>query len=226
MAAALSLFPLLGFLLSPLVTLVHEIGHTVAAWSFGYPAIPAFDFGEGGGVTLSDERSPLIVLGLVAGLLYLAWLRRDSKPILAGIGAGLLAYALAFDRRGEDLLISFMGHGAELVFSGLFLYRGLTGWGCRLPVERPLYAFLGLFILFHDIRFAWGLISDPYARAVYLEGKRGADHDFVITGVLLGLSLVAVARLFLLAALAVVPLAVLAARQRRRIAALPEVEGP
>src|SRR6185436_11151598 len=44
--------PLLRFVFHTLITLVHEHGHTISAWSFGIPAIPAFDFVYGGGVTL------------------------------------------------------------------------------------------------------------------------------------------------------------------------------
>lgn len=117
-----------------------------------------------------------------------------------------------------------MGHGGELVFGALFLYRGLTAWGCKIPAERPLYAFLGLYILFHDLGFAWSLMRDPYARLEYQGGKGGLDNDFVTAASTMSLSLAGLARLFLLLVVAAVPLTVVAAAQRRRLGAVAEEE--
>ena len=47
LAVILPFFPFLSFILHPISTLVHEIGHTVMYWLFGYQAIPAFDFANG-----------------------------------------------------------------------------------------------------------------------------------------------------------------------------------
>ncbi len=67
LALILPRFPFLNFIFTPILTIVHELGHTVASWLFGYPAYPAFDFQYGGGVTVWNlERGPLIVLGVLA----------------------------------------------------------------------------------------------------------------------------------------------------------------
>lgn len=65
------------FVLSPLVTFLHEFGHAVAAWLLGCPAIPAFDFVYGGGITHHGEfRLPLAIL------MGCAWaLRHDSASL-------------------------------------------------------------------------------------------------------------------------------------------------
>ena len=63
MAAIISAFPLTRFVFGYMGTLAHEFGHTVAAWLFGYPAIPAFNFQHGGGLTSIEERQwPLVLL--------------------------------------------------------------------------------------------------------------------------------------------------------------------
>ncbi len=81
-AIALSWFPFLSFILSPLTTMVHEIGHTAVLWLFGYPAIPAFDFANGGGVTMSDlERSTSVVAAWGIGLLAMLWWQRGRKGV-------------------------------------------------------------------------------------------------------------------------------------------------
>src|SRR5258705_7805858 len=51
LAVVLTLIPFTRILFQPLITIVHELGHAVVAWMFGYPAVPAFDFSYGGGVT-------------------------------------------------------------------------------------------------------------------------------------------------------------------------------
>ncbi|RMH65430.1 MAG: hypothetical protein D6676_07520 [Cyanobacteria bacterium J003] len=167
------------FLLSPLVTLVHELGHAVMAWLFGYPAVPAFDFRYGGGVTLHGDRAGGFVLLIYAGLLALAYFYRQNRLTLICLGVLTLLYSLVAFSPIHEMLFVAMGHGFELIFAVIFLYRALSGWGCRYPVERPLYSMLGFFIVFFNMRFAWQLQFNPVFREMYLMGKGGIDHDFV-----------------------------------------------
>ncbi|MCP5050706.1 MAG: hypothetical protein GY940_26320, partial [bacterium] len=50
--AVILYFPFLSFVFRYMITLVHEIGHAVFGWFFGYPSVPAFDFAYGGGITM------------------------------------------------------------------------------------------------------------------------------------------------------------------------------
>jgi len=167
------------FLLSPLITLVHELGHAVTAWLFGYPAIPAFDFRYGGGVTLHGDRVGFLLLLLYAGLGGLAYYCRHQRPLLVGLGMLTGLYTLAAFSPIHEMLFVAMGHGFELIFAVIFLYRALSGWGCRYAIERPLYAMLGFFIVFFNLRFAWMLQFSAVFRELYLMGKGGIDHDLV-----------------------------------------------
>jgi hypothetical protein len=170
------------FLLHPLITLVHELGHTFFAWIFGYFAIPAFDFIFGGGITFqSSERSPFL-MGLIAiGVTYLFYRYRNNyltSRVLLGL---TVVYSICAFTRIHEILIKFMGHGFELLFAGIFLYRVLSGFGCRSAIERPLYGMLGFFILFSDLQFASGLMTDADLRTIYEDGKGGLlDNDFVL----------------------------------------------
>ncbi|HIK24835.1 MAG TPA: hypothetical protein IGP91_03100 [Thermosynechococcus sp. M46_R2017_013] len=167
------------FLLSPLITLVHEMGHAVMAWLFGYAAVPAFDFRYGGGVTLHGDRAGGIVLLIYTGLLALAYFYRHHRLTLACLGVLTLLYTLVAFTPVHEMLFVAMGHGFELIFAVIFLYRALSGWGCRYPIERPLYSMVGFFIVFFNMRFAWQLQFNPVFREMYLMGKGGMDHDFV-----------------------------------------------
>ncbi len=225
MALALTYFPFLSFILSPLATMVHEIGHTAVLWLFGYSAIPAFDFTHGGGVTMSDlERSPLIVWAWVLGWLILAWWQRERTGVLIALGGVALLYFLMYNRTGETLAITLGGHGGEILFAALFLYRGLTGWGCKVEAERPLYCFLAFMILLSGIRLGAALLGDTTEKFFYLQGKGGIDNDLVTGAQILSWRLEGMARTLIGFALLAIPAAFVAASMRQQIGAVSEEE--
>lgn len=200
----LCLIPWLRFILSYLVIIIHELGHTVAGWVMGYPSIPAFDFIHGGGITLQlNERwalIPLVFYGLIGFLIY--YFRRNQLTVITLTGlAGI--YTFAYFTRLSQLFIIAMGHGLELVFICLFLYRALTGWGCQQPGEQTLYGVLGFFMLFYNLNFTRQLLFDATMRELYLMGKGDVlDHDFVrIAREFLGVDLSLVVVLFALCCL-------------------------
>jgi hypothetical protein len=224
-AIALSWFPFLSFILSPLTTMVHEIGHTAVLWLFGYPAIPAFDFANGGGVTMSDlERSTSVVAAWAIGLVAMLWWQRGRKGVVGLLVVAAILYAWSYDTTRETLAVTLGGHGGEIAFGTLFLYRGLTGWGCKIEAERPIYAFLAFMILFSGLRLAISLQGDSMARYWYLQGKGGIDHDLVTGAQILSLRLENLARLMVFAELLAIPAAFWAAAQRKAIGAVSEDE--
>jgi len=177
----LCLIPWIRFILSYLVIIIHELGHTVAGWFMGYPSIPALDFIHGGGITLQlSERLtliPLVIYSSLGGLIY--YFRRNRFTVIT-LSIFALLYTLIYFTRLSQLLVISMGHGLELLFIGIFLYRAITGWSCQQPGERSLYGILGFFILFYDLNFARQLLFDPVMRELYFMGKGEVlDHDFV-----------------------------------------------
>ncbi|MBW4551464.1 MAG: hypothetical protein KME35_10190 [Aphanocapsa sp. GSE-SYN-MK-11-07L] len=170
----------LSFLFGYLVTVVHELGHTACAWFFGYPAIPAFDFMFGGGVTMHGDRHLIIVWLIYLGFGGLAYFYRRNRLTSRFLLGLIITYTIFAFTAIHNMLFVIMGHGFELLFAGIFLYRGLSGFGCRHSIEQPLYGMVGFFIVFYDLRFSWRLIADPIARAVYEQGKGGIiDNDLV-----------------------------------------------
>jgi hypothetical protein len=193
-------FPFLSFIFRYIITLVHELGHAVFAWLFGYPSIPAFDFTYGGGVTLHQDRQMFIVIvvyALLGGLFYLYRKNHLTLLILVFITA---FYTLASFTSLHSIIILFMGHGTELIFGGIFLYRGLSGSSVVVEAERPLYAFLGYFVFTCVIEFAHRLRTSPAFRADYEEAKGGGHWmDFSrIAEDYLNVDLVSVASFFFL----------------------------
>jgi hypothetical protein len=210
--------PFLYTLSNMMKTLVHELGHTFAGWGFGIPSVPAFDFTYGGGVTIHQDPS-LVVLSLIyAALAYLLFLYRRNARALVLIcavgGAHIASMVTGFD---ESITIA-MGHGFELLFAGIFFYRALSGFACVHAVERPLYGFLGFLITFDNMRFAYRLIYSHEHRWMYENAKGGGhwmDFDRLAREFLL-VDLSTIAYFFMLASAAplVISLALYCTRDR------------
>lgn len=223
-ALVVAAIPFLRFVFGYLTILIHEFGHSVAGWAFGYPSIPAFDFSYGGGVTVHQDRSLGLTILLTAGWAALGWFAREHRKALTVVAVGAAVWAvLAFTPAHEAIQIA-AGHAAELVLAGLFLFRAMHGEACRIKEERPLYAFCGTLIVLHNLRFAWGLATSPLERDLYADAKGGGHWmDFSrLAEEFLHVELKTVAALFFLLCLATVAGAFVA--DRRRSAAMRRIQ--
>ena len=168
--------PFLRFVFSALVTLFHELGHAVASWLLGHPAIPAFDFVYGGGFTHMQNFKLPIAIAIAAGWGWLAWLVRKNVRTLSIVCALAALWLVAISsewRRG--LVVSSMGHGGEVLLAATFFYMALANVGFKMPeLERPAAAFAAFFVVIHTVHFAWRLRTDADYLAWYREGKGGA----------------------------------------------------
>ncbi len=157
-------------------TLVHEMGHAIVGWLFGYPSFPAFDVIWGGGVTVHWERSTLFWILIYVGFAGLFWVYRHNRATLTVLAALVLLHAVSAFTAIHSVLILFMGHGTELVIAGLFIYRAISGRAIIHAAERPLYGIIGFFIVFSDITMAYNLLTNASYREDYL-GAKGGDMD-------------------------------------------------
>lgn len=208
LAVVILLVPLLRFVLSYIAVLVHELGHSATSWLLGDPAVPAFDFSYGGGVSMSFGRHPMLVTALIAAWGGWLWHVRHARRLRLVVAGLALLWGVAVFTVAGDALVLIMGHGAEVLFAGLCLWRALTGDGTRRPeAERPLYAMVGWFLLLQGVAFAWGLLTDPARRQLYEEAKGGGHWmDFSrLARDVLRIDLAVPATLYLLACLAVPP---------------------
>jgi hypothetical protein len=204
--------PFLERIMWMFTTLCHEMGHTAGALLVGRPALPAFDFSFGGGVTMTGERRwwLLALYGVAAVMLWRrAGPRRWVRRVIAAVGT---VVALLVVTGLDETWIVWMGFGGELVIATVFLHRALTGAAEVYPGERWLYGMVAWALLGHALGMCWMLLFDPAFQHTYLLGKRGIDNDFVRLADGLGLSLRGVAWLNLLVGLLVPIVAVIAAR--------------
>ena len=206
-----------GFVADVLMTVIHELGHVATAWILGSPALPSFDLTYGGGVSYTFGRQPILVFLVYAALAFLAYRMRDARTVLAIMAAIVGLYSVAVFSPLRDVLITAMGHGTELLLAGVFLYRAFSGSQILRSQERPLYAFLGLYIILADARFACRLIFSRESREDYALAKGGGHSmDFSrIANQHMHVPLEAVAAFFLLACV-LTPLAAFLTDQYRR----------
>lgn len=216
--------PFLRVLVGYFVVLVHELGHALAGWLFGVPSIPAFDFSYGGGVTLHQKQVPAIVVGVYVLLLACAWVFRRNPLSLGGVVATIAGYSALVFTAGHEVVMIAMGHGAELFFAGLFLHRALSGRACHHAAERVLYAWVGFHVVFHGLRFAYGLVTSSFQREMYAAAKGGGHWmDFSrLADEFFGVPLEAVAGVFFVLCLLPPGFALAASWLRPELAALRE----
>ncbi len=174
-------FWLLKILFNGFQVMVHEVGHALTYWLFGYPAIPSVNILYGGGITISLGQSRL-VLGLIYGFIaFLFYQCRESRRTLIFLAGITLIYTWILLTPISRMLMTFMGHGMELVAITVCLYFAIGGYFCHINIERPLYAMLGFFLFFSDWQFSSDLIFNQDFRSFYEEGIGGViDNDFVI----------------------------------------------
>lgn len=162
-------------------TLVHEMGHAIFGWLFGYPSFPAFDVIWGGGVTIHTGRSTALWILIYVGFGGLFWVYRKNGATLAVLAVLVILHAVSALTSIHSVLILFMGHGTELAIAGLFIYRSLSGRAVIHAAERPLYGVIGFFIVFSNINMAYKLLTNVYYREDYLSAKGGdLDMDFSV----------------------------------------------
>jgi hypothetical protein len=181
LAAVVLQMPFLSFIFSYLGVLVHEMGHALVGWLYGYPSIPAFDFVYGGGVTSHSNRMPLLAVAVLVGLGALTWLFRRNPASLWLCASATLLCAVTAWSSAHRAVITGMGHGFELVIAGVFLHRALSGRACHHDAERIAYGFVGWFLTLDNVRFAYRLITDPAHRRMYEQAKGGGHWmDFSV----------------------------------------------
>ncbi len=211
--------PPVGFVVDVLRTVIHELGHSATAWMLGGSAVPSFDLTYGGGVSHVLPRQPLLLAAIYAVLAGTLLRVRHDRPAMVGVLVAIGFYSAVVFTPVRDLMILAMGHGTELMVAGIFLDRALSGNQVLRGEERPLYAFLGLYMILADARFAQGLISSRGAREEYEAAKAGGHQmDFSrIAEEFLHTRLEVVAGTFLVACVLTVAAAFLMHRYGRRL---------
>ena len=178
-APIFALTPLLGFMGWFLGSLVHEMGHSIVAWFFGMPAFPAISL-EGHAVSMHSDQSLFLAFAVWAGLGALAWYRLEGRARWIALGlVGAIYPALAFTPAKECLHL-LAGHGGELAFATLCLWKTLDGGFTESRLERGLYGTVGWYLLGSNAILCVRLVASASSREWYGEnGSFGLTNDMI-----------------------------------------------
>lgn len=165
----------------------HELGHTGAFWSYGQPAVPAFNFRDGGGVAQPFMDRSLVLQALIyaaaAGAGF--WLfRHGLYGLLAGFAAVVSLHAAFSFGEKYLLVVNYMGHGGSVLVGCFCIWRAALNktYSEHSPTaERWINMIFGQFVVLSNIFLSWKLIASDIARSVYLEGIGGhITNDFTV----------------------------------------------
>jgi hypothetical protein len=165
----------------------HELGHTVTFWLFGQPAVPAFNFADGGGVAVPLMGRSMVLQGAVY-VLFIAgawWLfMHEAYGLIAALAAFAALHAfMAFGGRHE-LAVNYMGAGGAIIMGCYCMFRAAANWtySTHSPLlERYMNMIFGVFAVAQNITMCLGLILNDFARQVYQQGIGGhLANDFTV----------------------------------------------
>jgi hypothetical protein len=121
---------------------LHELGHAVAAWLCGFPAVPGPWFTSVGG-----ERSFLFALAITGGLAWALWRTwTDHRRVLSGLVLAVLVLqlglTLVLSPAKAETLISFCGDAGSLVFGSALMATFFVPPGHKLHRDWLRWGFL------------------------------------------------------------------------------------
>jgi hypothetical protein len=173
--------------LSYLEVFFHELGHTAAFWSYAQPAVPAFNFADGGGVAQPFMNRSLILQWIIyagAGAAGFWLFRHGIYNVLAGFAALVLLHAAFAFGENYLLVVNYMGHGGSALVGCFCIWRAALNktYSEHSPTaERYINMIFGLYVVMSNLFLSWKIIASDIARDIYLEGIGGhLANDFTV----------------------------------------------
>ncbi len=200
--------PILQYMGWFLASLVHEMGHAALAWFCGMPAIPAISL-AGHAAAVHQEQSTFLALAIATAFGAAAWHFLRGRTRIVAIALVAVLYPTIAFTGVKELLFLFAGHGGELVFATLSLWKVLDGGFTKTALERALYGTVGWYLLGKNAFLCFGLMTSAMSRAHYEQsGSFGLTNDYIRAAEdVLSWRLESVALLMLVACLLVLPAA-------------------
>jgi len=189
--SATPLVRLIGWFLG---ALVHEMGHSIVAWTFGMPSFPAISLTAEAAAIHSDQ-SVLLVFLIWGGATFGAWRIPRRGLRLVVLPFAIVVYPLLAFTEAREVLHLVGGHIGELAFATLCLQRTLSGGFSESAVERGLYGTIGWYLVGANLFLTVGLMTSASSQASYAaSGSFGITNDYIrLAQDVLGLPLEAVA---------------------------------
>lgn len=200
--------PILQYMGWFLASLVHEMGHAAFAWLCGMPAIPAISL-AGHAAAVHQEQSLVLALAIACALAAASWHFLSGRTRWVAMALVAVLYPAIVFTDAKELLHLVAGHGGELAFATLCLWKTLDGGFTESKLERALYGTVGWYLLGKNLVLCCGLMMSPAVRAEYQQnGSFGLTNDYIRAAEdVLSWRLESVALLMLVAGLLVLPAA-------------------
>lgn len=157
---------------------LHELGHAVAAWLCGYPALPGPWF-----TSVGEERSLVFALALTSGLAYGIWrARAERERLWTGAAIATLALQLlltvVLSPAAAHTLITFCGDAGSLVFGAALMAAFFVPPGHKLHRDWLRWGFLVIGAAsFADTFPGWWTARHDPSVIVFGEIEGRADTD-------------------------------------------------
>jgi hypothetical protein len=180
LAPVLTWTPLLRYMGWFLASLVHETGHSLAAWITGCPAFPAIRLD---GHAAAVHRDPVALLQVVWAIALVAacWACRASPRRARIVGGVASLWALVtFAEAPREAFFLWAGHLGELAFAGYALVQATRGGFSGSLAERCTHAAAGAYLVGRNVVLGFGLLTSASARSAYAgNGSFGLENDLV-----------------------------------------------
>ena len=179
LAPVFTFTPFLQYMGWFLSSLVHEIGHTVAALVVGCSAVPAIRL-DGHAATTHGPQARVLAFATWAALGFLAWKLRRRRLARIALACGIVIYpAIAFTEYKEAWHL-LGGHLGEIAFATLFFWRALSGGFTQSHSERITYACVAWFFVGSNAWLSGGLIWSQRVQHWYANnGSFGLTNDYI-----------------------------------------------
>lgn len=175
------------------VVVLHEMGHTITRWLFGYLVIPHFEFNQEfeqmakakvdfpqNGITVWA-----IYIAIVAAF-FVALAKRHNK-LAGGIATAFFVHAALNISPGHMAFIFYMGHGIELLAASYLIVHAARGEAVGGWIRQYLCMIIGLYLMGKNVILALGLgIGSAAMREAYAHQR----------GVHVGLDFMKIAKIF------------------------------
>lgn len=167
-------FFVIGVGMQAMTTFFHELGHAAFMWFYGYVAMPTFDFTYGGGMAYAvTDQMTILLLGFYALIGYGIYLLRGEWRAQAVLIAILIFNLSTAFTDMHQVMIDFMGPGAQATVGGFCLYRAWLDLAPRGGAERWLNAMIGSGLIIGVWMEGWMLLHDSDVRDTYEAQKGG-----------------------------------------------------
>ncbi len=168
--AVTNIFAAPALVLSFIAAVIHEVGHLVASWSFGVPALPIKDLTQEGNIFFYPDRAWLaqwfIWFFFVGFNLWLLF--KKYKTAATAFMFFTLIHIIVGSQNGHEFVMMAMGFVATAAVGIALLWRIFSGKAEDSKVELYLGSFFGFYLYGRVLLLFASMASIKTAKVAYV----------------------------------------------------------